>query len=291
MAKSALITGGAGFVGRNMKRLLEDRGWLVTATDILWGTSGAPNFINRHEHFDLVVHAAAAGPNRVAIDTQAGNFPYNVQLDASMIEWCHRTKQRLVYLSSSAVYSDNLHFSPEQFEWTRFAEPEGHDLEPFDHYGMSKRFGERMIFELQRDGLKAHIVRPFSGYGTDQTEDFPFGAFIGRARRAENPFTIWGNAAQVRDWIHIEDICRGILAIVDDDVPDPVNLCTGIPTSMAQVADLIIRQLPEYGPDISTDEGAAMGVFYRVGDPTFMHNFYTPKITIEEGIHRALKLR
>lgn len=304
--KTALVTGSYGFVGRHMCKHLDDLGWDVYTLDpadpqfhhgavVLSHGGDFSQFVNYSSKvFDLVVHAAAAAPHRRAIDEQKANFPYNVMLDAAMFNWAITTKQKhVVYLSSSAVYSDELHHptlggSVADGMQFPFTEDMGFLHEPFDVYGQTKRIGERMAQQALWAGVPVTIVRPFSGYGEDQSEDFPFRAFIERARRRENPFTIWGDAGQVRDWIHIDDIVRGIMALVEARVTAPVNLCTGIETSMHDLARMIVEKIPEYEPKALVDANAPMGVRYRVGDPTLLNAFYTPTVTIEEGIKRAL---
>jgi nucleoside-diphosphate-sugar epimerase len=291
--KKALITGAAGFVGSHMMDHLLDDNWQVTATDLLWGTEVA-NVIEDDLRYDLVIHAAAAGPNRKAIDTQPANFPYNVMLDAAMLEWAIRTGQRhFVYLSSSAVYPRIFQGHSAAAMGRQLIEADattnlGHS-DPFDTYGWTKLFGERMAEEARAAGVIMTVVRTFSGYGEDQTEDFPFRAFVERARRREDPFVIWGNAKQVRDWIHIDDVIAGIMAVVASHTSKIVNICTGIGTSMEELANLVCAAV-DHKAKIQVDESAPLGVFYRVGDPTLFHEFYTPKITLEEGVHRAFKL-
>src|SRR5262245_26441665 len=175
--------------------------------------------------YDLVIHAAARGPNRRAIDTQPSNFAYNTLLDATMFEWFMRTDQRhLVYISSCAVYTPNIGMMSE----------DGDTFSPFDTYGQTKAHGERLAAAAIDAGQNVTVVRPFSGYGEDQSVDFPFRAFVERAKRKEDPFTIWGNAQQVRDWIHVDDIVNGTLALVEHGkgVLPPMNLCTGRRVSM-----------------------------------------------------------
>jgi len=295
----AIITGANGFVGHHMRRHLESLGWKVTPVD-LQPNDDAMHVFNTVDDcpvYDLVVHAAAAAPHRRAIDEQKGNFPYNVMLDAAMFNWAIRTKQRrVVYLSSSAVYPEYLqngaHLGSDAYkllevDWRLIEYQTTPIEEPADVYGMTKFIGERMAEQAIGAGIPVTVVRPFSGYGEDQSEDFPFRAFIERARRREDPFTIWGNADQVRDWIHIDDICAGIMALVSADVQGPVNLCTGIGTTMRQLADLIIQTVG-YDAALSVDTEAPMGVFYRVGHPGRLNEFYTPSISIEEGVQRAL---
>lgn len=274
-----------------MTRYLEERGWLVHPADIVDGIDALQGFRDSRDvglPYDLVVHAAAAGPNRKAIDTQRGNFPYNVMLDAAMFEWAIRTQQRrIVYLSSSAVYSNEIHMitGPRPFY-----ENDAYPYRTFDTYGETKRFGEQLAVNARNAGVRVTVVRPFSGYGSDQSEDFPFGAFVGRARRREDPFMIWGNASQVRDWIHIDDICAAIMTLVEADVDAPVNICTGRGVTMRDLA-LLCHEAVGYAPRIDVDPTAPMGVLFRVGDPTLLHSYYTPKITIEEGVRWALNPR
>jgi nucleoside-diphosphate-sugar epimerase len=285
----ALVTGSSGFVGRHMVKTLETAGYWVTKIDLVTHNDVRKYIPTCITRFDLVVHAAAAAPHRKAIDTERVNFPYNVGLDATMFEWAIRTKQRrFVYLSSSAAYP-KMFQGPHRSERLReaYINPTSPE-EPDSVYGWTKLLGERMAEAAHADGLNVHIVRPFSGYGEDQSTDFPFRAFAQRAKTKADPFIIWGSAEQVRDWIHIDDICRAIMMLIDDDFALPVNLCTGTGTSMYQLATLMCEHIG-YVPQVRVDHDAPLGVFYRVGDPIRMFDHYIPKISIEEGIRRALR--
>jgi nucleoside-diphosphate-sugar epimerase len=136
------------------------------------------------------------------------------------------------------------------------------------------------------------VVRPFSGYGSDQSLDFPFAAFINRALNREDPFKIWGSGTQTRDWIHIDDIVAGIMSLADAKATQPVNLCTGIATTFRELAALIFTKVEwagGYDPKLNCDSSEPAGADYRVGDPMLFHEFYTPKITLAEGVQRALR--
>lgn len=310
----ALVTGAAGFVGRHMIRELLSRGWEVDGVDP--ASDDAAVGLGAYEHhqidalqvfskrsgwarYDLVVHAAAAEPHRAAIDTKPMLLAANLHLDAAMFEWAVRTKQRRVlYLSSSAAYPVRLQTEEHrQFagrivpltertinltQWGKTG-----DWSPDANYGWAKLTGERLAEAANEAGVPTHTVRPFSGYGEDQAECFPFRAFVERARRREDPFTIWGSAEQVRDFIHIDDVVAGALAVVDDDERRPVNLCTGVGTSMRDFA-LLCAHAAGYEPELKVDTAAPLGVAYRVGDPTRMNEHYTAKVSIEEGVRRAL---
>lgn len=305
--KTALVTGSGGFVGRHMVAELHARGWTVHTCEIR-------GFVQAHDAldlfrtsdvvYDLVVHCAARSPHRAAIDGQPSMMAYNLMLDSTMFDWAVRTGQRRVlYLSSSAAYPVGLqagHTPYRLHEWDlasleevaalsldRPLVPVG-ALGPDASYGWSKLTGERMAAAATLAGLAVHVVRPFSGYGEDQGTDWPFGAFVARARRREDPFTIWGNGQQVRDWIHIDDVVRGALAVVDADVREPVNLCTGVGTAMVDLAGMVC-QAAGYSPWLSTDHGAPAGVAYRVGDPGRMLDIYQPRVLLKEGVARAFR--
>lgn len=295
--KTALITGSSGFIGRHFAEHLLKTGWGVDEVDIAGPTyHDAFNVFHATQlsrQYDLVVHAAAYGPNRKAIDAHADAIVQNVALDAKMFRWAIATAQpRVIYFSSSAVYSHQLRHpqlgSDVRASHWRFEEPMGFLFDPFDDYGETKRIGEKMAAAVNKHGgTTVTVVRPFSGYGTDQSEDFPFGAFLGRARRLEDPFKIWGSGAQVRDFIHVDDIVRGTLALVEAKVTTPINLCTGVATSMTQLAEMICTRAG-YKPLFTYDRREPGGVDYRVGDPNTLVRWYEPMVLLEEGIDRAM---
>jgi nucleoside-diphosphate-sugar epimerase len=291
MKKKALVSGSAGFVGRHMVRELEAREYVVSKIDLLEPGNSRDViefFEMRNEQYDLVVHAAAREPHRAAIDSKPRNFAYNVMLDAAMFTWAMRTQQRhVLYLSSCAVYPLAYQARPSAPLEESDVNPDFCD-EPDSSYGWTKLTGERLATNARSAGVNVTIVRPFSGYGTDQPENWPFGAFLARAKRREDPFTIWGNGNQVRDWIHIDDVIQGALALVDAGVSDPVNLSTGIGTSMRQLAELI-TETAGYKPAFRTRSDKPNGVEYRVGSTERLSNYYKPKITLAEGVRRALE--
>jgi nucleoside-diphosphate-sugar epimerase len=246
---------------------------------------------DKHEVFDLVVHCAATAPHRVAIDTMPMNLVEDLLLDAAMFEWAVRTGQKhVVYMSSSAAYPVRLQRKGIRMQLDEELIDPAHPEQGDAAYGFTKLGGERMAHVARLAGVQVTVVRPFSGYGEDQGEKWPFGAFVARAMRREDPFTIWGDASQVRDWIHIDDVVKGILALVDAGVVEPVNLCTGVGTSMQEMVARICAAAG-YSPEISVDAGAPQGVHHRVGNPDLLHRTYVPEVSVGEGIARAIAAR
>jgi nucleoside-diphosphate-sugar epimerase len=175
-------------------------------------------------------------------------------------------------------------------------------LSPDATYGWVKLTLELLAAEANALGIRTHVFRPFSGYGADQDDSYPFPAIIRRAvdhvrretarRAAGEPedFHVWGHPESTRDWVHIDDVVSCVLAHVDADEIGPVNICTGRATSFAELARLVLLAAGSYmRGHIVGDTSKPMGVFHRVGDPTRMQRAYTPRITIEAGVARAIK--
>lgn len=310
-ARLALVTGGAGFLGRRFAHRLGRGGYAVVVVDVLEGEtdpyvahyvrSDCRRFFAEHvQRFDLVVHCAARAPHRAAIDNFPWHMAYDVSLDSTLLNWAFRTRQpHVLYVSSSAAYPYALQMSGQYvLREDDVGDFNGEFGTPDSTYGWTKLIGERMALAQRTSDTRVTIVRPFSGYGSDQSVDFPFRALLERVRRRENPIVIWGDADQVRDWIHVEDVVSGALAVVNatDEVDDspgggPVNLCTGIGTSMRDLVRLMVEAVDEsdYDPEIVVQPDAPLGVRYRVGDPALLSRSYVPTITIAEGVAMALR--
>lgn len=310
--KKALVTGSAGFIGRHFVQKLENDGWDVFDIDLAERpgySSDVLYYFNEYDKvFDLVVHCAYHVGGRSGIDGVNLNFPKNIQVDAAMVEWAVRTKQkRVLYFSSSAAYPIQLQGKPASpyrlrerdlnldLEGREGAVGEPLDLGPDKEYGWAKLTGERLARDARRNGLAVTVVRPFSGYGEDQSLDYPFPSIVRRAQAGE--LMVWGPPGQCRDWIHIDDVVEGSLAVVESETEDPVNICTGVATEMGDLMRLAYKTAhgvtPEEASDgfatVIYDESKPTGVFYRVGDSTRFNQYYTPKISLEEGIRRALQ--
>jgi nucleoside-diphosphate-sugar epimerase len=161
---------------------------------------------------------------------------------------------------------------------------------PDSMYGLAKTLGEYLALNAREYGLKVHVVRPFSGYGEAQSLSYPLPSIVKRAIDGEP--LVWGPPEQARDWIHVDDVVRGAMAVVSADHEEAVNLCTGEPTTMGGVlarAWSAARGTALADDAIQYDLEKPTGVLYRVGDPTEMRKYYTPTVGLDEGIDRAVK--
>lgn len=292
--KTAVVTGGSGFVGWHARKELERRGYVVLNIDILNGADAKTFFQRMSDRYDLVVHCAYVVGGRATIDGRNTALLENLQLDSMMFDWALRTKQKAVlYFSSSAAYPveyQNWNEDKTNKLYHLYETLINYDSQkmPDSNYGWAKLTGERMAKVASDNGLRVHVVRPFSGYSHEQSLDYPFPSIMKRARNFD--FSVWGPPGQTRDWIHIDDVINGALAVYDADERYPVNLCTGRGTEMGELMRLASWKFHGFEPEaVLYQRDKPSGVFYRVGDADRMNEFYTAKISLEEGIDRAVK--
>jgi nucleoside-diphosphate-sugar epimerase len=284
----ALLTGSGGFVGRHLHRALDERGYEITCVELRDGDDALDFFRTNDTRFDLAIHAAAIVGGRASIDGSPLGVGTNLALDAWYMRWLVRTgTPRAVYFSSSAAYPVAL----QQPGDVRRLYEEDINLqymeEPDATYGWAKLTGEKLATYAEAEGCRILIPRPFSGYGEDQADCYPFPAFLRRARERQDPFEIWGDGSSTRDWIHIDDLVGATLALLDADVTGPVNLGWGRATSFDELARIVCTATG-YRPQLKHRTDAPQGVHHRVSDPSRMLNHYVPTITLEEGVRRAL---
>lgn len=303
----ALITGDRGFLGRHFTAELKARGWTVQGMD----TKTTPSqdcrtyfrtYLSRGPeyreinagHFDLVVHCAAVVGGRETIERDPLATAESLSIDAEMFRWAAVARPgRVLYLSSSAAYPISLqtrYSGPAALRETDLMRGPAIGL-PDEVYGWSKVTGELLADRLRKAGVPVTVVRPFSGYGEDQDLSYPFPAIMDRVRRLEpgGVLDLWCGDC-VRDWIHVDDVVAGALAVADSGTEKPVNLCTGRATSFVQLAQLALEAAGKTA-HIQPNPDAPQGVAYRVGDPNRMFlGYYTPKVILEQGILRAMRL-
>lgn len=287
----ALVTGSAGFVGRHFCKYLNELEWDVYGLDVaddpdedVIGYFLDPSY---DEYFDLVVHCAYEVGGRAHIDGTNMALAHNVAMDAAMFDWALRTGQGAVlYFSSSAAYPVSYQRNGSRFRLHEDLIDIDYPEVPDANYGWAKLTGEKVARQFSDNGGRVHIVRPFSGYGSDQALCYPFPSIIRRATQGD--LSVWGPPGQTRDWIHIEDVVCAAFAVFEADERRPVNLCTGIPTEMGELMKMAYLHMEDSGDEVTYLTDKPTGVHYRVGDPSRMNEYYIPTISIEEGVRRAI---
>ena len=288
---NAMVTGSSGFLGRHFTKYLNEQGWLVSPVDVdtdsLYPQDARDVFRRWSGPWDLLIHCAAVVNGRRTIENSPADQFIDFELDAAMFRWAiENGVKKVVYFSSSAAYPISMQKGPGVLQESDV------DLKqpalPDALYGWTKLTGEMLARDARRAGLDVLVVRPFSGYGADQDMCYPFPAIMKRALQRDDPFVVWGSGRQVRDFVHVDDIVGAVMAFLDAGIEGPVNIGTGIPTSMTELAKMASEQC-WFSPKITPLTNEPEGVLYRVADTKIMSKYYQPKVTLEEGVAEALR--
>jgi nucleoside-diphosphate-sugar epimerase len=319
--KKILITGAAGFVGRHFTRHFLEAGDEVHAVDSIvpltggidpekgWPLFDPRGFKNFHffredcrhyflkakdTDFDYTIHLAAMVGGREMIERNPLAVAEDLAIDADYWRWAKETGPRkTICFSSSAAY-------PIKFQREKGYRLLAEDLIDFGDdigmpdmsYGWAKLTHEYLAkLAWKHHGIKSVIYRPFSGYGEDQDDTYPFPSICKRvlAQHGSKTLTVWGTGGQMRDFIHISDCVTGVLKTMDQiDDARAVNLSTGIYTSFKEFAKLAAR-LAGYDAEIVGMSDKPAGVHARGGDTTFQQQLgFRYTLAFEDGIKRAL---
>jgi UDP-glucose-4-epimerase GalE len=274
-----LVTGGAGYIGSHLVRRLESEGYGVSVLDVVGdGTNLADAKIATarigRERYDVVVHLAGAvgpresvrEPERFYRDNVLGTLNLLSAMEAGGID-------RIVYSSSSAVYGNPV----------RELMDEEHPTSPVNPYGWTKLMAERAIRDYATTGLRSISFRYFNVAGCDpelryaENETFLIPRAVREALRVHQggrleatSLRVYGrdydtpDGTCVRDYVHVEDICRahiaGVHRILQATSPtdEVYNLGCGRGFSVLEVIEAVRRVTGypiryESGPRMSGD--------------------------------------
>lgn len=254
-----LVTGGAGFIGRRVTKLLADSRRVRVLDDlsnaaqpegcefILGDVTNLEVFNRAAEGAKVIVHLAAAS-SVTACDadpiTAAG---VNVTGAVNAIVAARREGAHLVFASSAAVYAE-----------TTKPAAEGWPAQPASLYGATKRVGEAAV--VAAGGVAARI---FNAY--HPTEGNGVIARWNRAATAGQPLELRGDGSQARDYVHVDDVAAAIAALATTRRAGVLNVCTGTSTTLNEVLAAIRRR--HDGITVTRTPRLLNDVACSVGDP------------------------
>ncbi|MCB9170773.1 MAG: GDP-mannose 4,6-dehydratase [Flavobacteriales bacterium] len=238
MARHAVITGGAGFIGSHLvDRLMEEGTWRVTVidnfdpfydraikeenvrvhfgdprfrlveADVLDDDLEQRIFKEGPDHIDLIVHIAAKAGVRPSIADPVGYHRVNVTGTLKLLELAQRQKvPHFILSSSSSVYGEDPNVPWKEREL---------GLVPISPYAASKIAAEEFARVHSRlHGMRVTILRFFTVYGPRQRPDLAIHKFF-RSIRDGRPIQQYGDGSTRRDYTYVTDIINGVRAAMD----------------------------------------------------------------------------
>lgn len=310
--RKVLVTGGASFIGSHLVDALVERGAQVRIVDNL--SSGRLENIQRHldagciefiqadlrepgvarravEDSEIIFHLAADHGGRGYVDLHQAGPASNLFLDGLVFwEAVQAGVDKVVFASSGCVYPNYLQNNPnEEFYLTEDMVRPPYDAD--NMYGWAKLMGELTLKAYHREyGLKAASCRYFTVYGPRGVENHAVIAMVARAFIGQNPFEVWGDGTQVRNWTYIDDIVRGtILAAEKIDDGTAVNLGT---MERVRVIDAVQEVLRYTGhqAEIRLRPDMPTGPLNRVADNSLARQLlgWVPEVRFFDGLHRTI---
>lgn len=304
--KTALITGGAGFIGCHLcNSLLKDGYRVICMDNLITGSADnicdffhEPNFtfllfdINKEitveEPIDEIYHLAS-----IASPEKYKKYPIETLLTSltgtiNVLNLCKSKGAKLLYTSTSEVYGDPLQH-PQTEEYYGNVNTVGER----SCYDEGKRVGETLLYEYKKNyNLDVKIVRLFNTYGPKMNIDDGrvVTNFIKSYKNGEN-FTVYGSGNQTRSFCYIDDTINGILKMMQSNEFGPINI--GNPYNELSINNLIhiFHKICDIGLDITYLPETENDPKIRNPDITKAKELlnWDPVIPLEEGIRRTME--
>jgi UDP-glucose 4-epimerase len=291
-----LVTGGCGFIGANLvRRIRASSGWQVRVVDdlrtgresyvpsdlaeVVIGDVADPGVLEPAlDGVDAVVHLASQTGVLPSVEDPARDFEGSAMTTFRVLDACRRAGiARVVFASSGAAVGD--------------VTPPIHENivpRPLSPYGAGKLAGEAYVqgfagsFGMETTALRfSNVYGPYSLH-----KDNAIPNFIKRCLKGER-LEVYGDGSQTRDFIHVHDLCDGIIAAVTaDEIGGEIfQLGTSVETSVVELARLI-QEVTSAEVDVDFEERRAGEVYKSCVDISKAQRLlgFSPAIELREGL-------
>ena len=307
MITTALITGGAGFIGSNLcRRLLKDGKKVICVDNLYTGQMRNIELLMNCTNFKFINHDIIEPLNIEEKIDQIFNLacpasPHNYQKDPfftiktnflgmiNMLELAKKNKCKILQASTSEVYGDPLEHPQKETYW-------GH-VNCFgirSCYDEGKRCAETLCFNyINQYGVDAKIIRIFNTYGPfmDKDDGRVVSNFINQALYNQD-ITIYGDGTQTRSFQFIDDLIEGMIRVMktDNSFHGPINLGNPNEFTIKKLAEIILELIEDSKSKIIYVELPEDDPCKRKPDISIAKTKldWEPKIQLREGLSKTI---
>lgn len=298
----ALVTGGAGFIGSNIVKLLRSLGYEITLLDNL--SSGHLINISQYKDIrfvegdtrnfeavdeamrdqDVVFHLAACVGRQKSIDNPILDSSTNLLGTVNVLGSMKKNGvHKIVYSSSAAIFGELI--TP--------TIAEDHPQNADSPYGVSKLAAEKMILAYSGiSEITGVCLRYFNIYGVNQRFDLYGNVIPIFAKRiySHEPITIYGDGLQTRDFLNVNDVAQANLKASLSDKTDVYNLGSGGSITINSLAEMMqriagIRVPVNYAPERPADVKHCKANIEKAESVLG----FVPMVELENGLEEYMK--
>ena len=321
-----LVTGGASFIGSHlvdsllkrkaMVRVADDfssgklanleyplepkakRAWTAKELTVYQGDLKDKSFTaSMMREIDVVFHLAALHGGRGYISTHPAECCTNMLLDQVVFEEAWKQGvNRICFASSACVYPSYLQEAAGSSYLLKEedADPFARDKASADlEYGWAKLMGEMTLKAYhQQYGMNTCSVRIFTAYGPRENETHAVIALIAKAFVKMDPYVIWGNGEQDRNFTYVGDIVEALIVAAEKlDDGSVVNAGRDDRLTLDEAADLVFEIVGWKPREIKHDLSKPEGVQSRAADLTMARKVlgWEPRVGYKEGFEKTIE--
>ena len=313
------VTGGASFIGSHLVDKLVHLGADVSVIDNL--SSGKKENLSQSwdkiqfrendleyitksdisglfKDQEIVFHLAAIHGGRGFITKHPADVSSNFSIDHHVFEACMDTNvKNLVFASTACVYPTELQSEIGSDYKLKESDSDPLKLDAYMsadiEYGWGKLMSEMQMHAFRKQyGLKGCPVRFVTAYGPRENETHAIIALIYKAIEKMDPFEIWGDGKQERDFTYVEDIIEGSI-LAGEKIFDgtPINLGTGRKYTINEVVSMICEILDWKPNDFKFDTSKPVGALSRALDNSSAKKLigWEPRFTLKDGLKNTIE--
>ena len=306
-SKNVLVAGGAGFVGTNLIKRLLLLGADVTATLYEKPPSIESNDIKYVqcdlripedckkvcENIDYIFMCAAnTSGAKVMATTPLVHLTPNILMNVNMLEAAYEANvEKFLFMSSNTVYPLTDYSVKEDDVTNEF-------YQSYHIVAWMKRFTEiicDMYASRIKKPMKTIVVRPGNLYGPhdkfDKEKSKVIPALIRRAVEKQNPFVVWGDGMDLKDFLYIDDYIDGMLLAMEKmDEFQPINIANGEAVTIRDVLKEILNSADYKDAPIEYDSSKPTMIPKRMIDISLANKIlvWKPKVSLKEGIKKTV---